>query len=370
MNEAESMNQASQATVAGIVLAGTHPWGRCILDEAIPRPLLPVADRPLIAHGLDWLHQAGVADVTICGNNDTPAIRAHLSVPGLSNRKLTYYQDTMPRGPAGCLRDAAMGKHANTLVIVDGTIVPQADLRALLSAHGADGAMLTIVVVRDPRDRTGRGDRLTPVGMYVASSEVLSHISAEGYQDIKESLIPKLHAQGHVVTTYIVDRQAPRVGCAETYLAVNGWAIGRLREPGMSAPGYCEIGEASIHQSAYVDPGARLIGPVLVGPHGTVGREAMVIGPSSIGAYSRIAEGAVVCRSAIWKDCRVGANAVLDRCILIDGTSIDPGATIRNTISVKEVRAKRPAPRAAAANPAGRPDHTHPTHDRTSTRAA
>ena len=61
----ETMRGAG-AKYRGIVLAGVHAWGDCVLERAVCRPLLPVADRPLVAHALDWVRSAGVAEATVC----------------------------------------------------------------------------------------------------------------------------------------------------------------------------------------------------------------------------------------------------------------------------------------------------------------
>ena len=72
--------------------------------------------------------------------------------------RLDYYEDVMPRGPAGCLRDAALRSDADIFVVVDGTVVTQVDLEAVLQAHAGMEADLTVVVSRTGR-RSGGGGR-------------------------------------------------------------------------------------------------------------------------------------------------------------------------------------------------------------------
>jgi len=296
----------------------------------------------VICHALDGLNEGGIGQATICGNNDTPAISACLASEGRPEMSLEFYQDRMPRGPAGCVRDAVRNMSWDTVVVVDGTIVPQLDIDKLLAAHESGAAVLTIVVMRDQLHGPGRCEWLTPLGIYVFSRVVLDHIPEQGYQDIKESLIPKLHAAGLRVSVFVADAQAPRVTGAETYLGVNGWAIGRMCDPAFSPGDYVRMGEACVHRSARIDSSARLLGPVLVGPHCIVEREVTIVGPTSLGSQSRLEEQSVICRSAIWNNCVVGRAGKVDRCILVQGTSLAGETTLRNTISVQTpTRSKR-----------------------------
>src|SRR5829696_5836187 len=100
-------------STAGIVLVGTHPWTRTAFDRLPPRPLLPVAHRPLLSYSLSWLRDAGIPHAAVCANRETQMLesRLHRHVPhGL---RVTYHEDAMPRGAAGAVRDAALTTDAS-----------------------------------------------------------------------------------------------------------------------------------------------------------------------------------------------------------------------------------------------------------------
>jgi mannose-1-phosphate guanylyltransferase len=325
----------SRAELSGIVLAGTHPWGWCALDQVLPRPLLPIANRPLIDFAVGWLDRPGVAFVTVCGNSDTQAIRSILSAEPPRGIRLDYYDDPMPRGPAGCVRDAAELHPSRTWVVVDGTIVPQIDLGDLLKAHYQSRCAMTVVVV--PRSGTSaRGEPdLVPMGIYVFSESAVEHIQRTGYQDIKETLIPALYSLGLPVGTFVARWRAPRVTGAETYMAVNDWAVRRLAHATSNPPdGYTRLGQALVHDSAVVHPSAPLIGAVLIGQDSRVDREATIVGPASIGAGCVVGRECIVCRSCLWDRCTLDAGCVVDRCILTHDAEIRAGLRIRNTVAL------------------------------------
>lgn len=309
----------SRANVHAIVLAGVHAWGENLLERVICRPLVRVAARPLVCHTLAWLRTGGIENASICANSDTVHLRRRLGDGRPLDIQLDYYEDVMPRGPAGCARDVAVGSDADTFLVVEGTILPRIDVDDLLRAHTTSGAVLTVVVAAS---RTGdAGQALEPAGIYVFSRAAFEYVPSGGYQDIKETLIPRLHARGERVCTYVVDSIAtPAVKGIASYLAVSEWAVEQLvRQP--APPGYVRRDQACIHVTARVHPDARIVGPAWIEARARIGAGALIIGPVTIGADSRIGRGAVVSRSSIWERCCVGPDAVLDQCILTDGSS-------------------------------------------------
>lgn len=318
----------STGQIRAIVLAGVHLWEESAFDNATPRPLLPVGPLPLICHVLRWLERSGIRQATICANSTSRFIRKCLGTGAAMRMDLDYYEDWTPRGPAGCARDAAQGAGADRYVVVDGTILPQADLADLLARHAQSGAAVTIAVCAEPGPLRGPSQRLVPVGIYLFEPEALASAGPIGYQDIKEVLIPRLHAAGRRIVTHLVQAPCPRVSGLGSYLAINEWLLEHLGEHSDALTDYRIVGQARVHHTASLDPGARLIGPMLIGPGSRVGKGATLVGPCMIGSECLIERGAIVCRSVAWDFCRVGRYAVVDHCVLTHQASVPQGARL------------------------------------------
>ena len=129
----------------GVVLAGTYLWSGSQFETLLPRPLLPVAQTPLISYVLRWIRTAGIGTTTICANGSARAIHDALDDGHPLSMRLDYYTDAMPRGPAGCLRDAVMPTDANTFVVAEGATIPSANLERVLHEHYGSGAALTVI---------------------------------------------------------------------------------------------------------------------------------------------------------------------------------------------------------------------------------
>lgn len=306
---------------AAIVLAGTQRWGESPFDH-IRGPLVPVALAPLIQYPLTWLRDGGVHDVTICANSATTAVRNVLGDGEGMGMALEYFEDRSPRGAAGCVRDAAAALDAETLIVVEGAMIPSVDIQALLDAHRRSGAAATAVTEIDRRRNSfSRTRPRTPGGIYVFERGVLELISRVGYQDIKEGLLERLYRAGAHVMTHEVLGVAPRVLDYGTYLAVNRWLIERaVREHALS--GYERRGDALCHPTAQLSPEASVVGPVLVGAGAIVEGSAVVVGPTAIGPDARVERGALVARSILWRRSRVRAGAQVDGSMVTDGADV------------------------------------------------
>jgi mannose-1-phosphate guanylyltransferase len=316
----------------GIVLAGAYPGGRSALDMLAPRPLLPVAQQPLITYALRWMKGGGLSRATICANSEARAVRAHLHASATGMR-VDYLEDWSPRGAAGCVRDAGLKTDADTFVVADGTSVPVVGMGELLETHRAAGAAVTVVVGADA------AGRLRPSGVYVFDRRSFDFIPADGFQDIKEKLIPRLYGAGEEVSTYMARAVAPRVVNTDTYLALNQWAVERVSRDLDPASGFHASGDRVVHESATVDESARLLGPVLLGPRVSIQEGATIVGPVSIGPGTTVGRGAVVSRSVVWSGCSIGEGAFLDRCMLADGAWIEPRSSAYSALKVDDRRA-------------------------------
>jgi NDP-sugar pyrophosphorylase family protein len=326
-------------SVHGIVLAGSFPWSGSPLDRVRPRPLLPVAHQPLISYVLRWLRQAGIGDVAVCLNRASRAASRVLDQARADLTEVEIVHDREPRGPAGCARDAALAGDGETFLVAEATAIPTVTLSELLQAHRRSGALATVVVHQEqPADADGCLTR--PAGVYVFERRALEAVSVRGFQDIKENLIPRLYHAGEHVGAHVVTTGVARVLNMETYIAVNEWVVQGLLERSGALEDYVRAGEALVHRSAEVDPGARFAGPVLIGPGARIARGATVVGPSVFGADCRIESDAIVSRTVAWDRCAVAAHAVVDNCVLADDVIVETGARVGHEIRVPARRAE------------------------------
>lgn len=317
------MSTGERGQVCGIVPAGVHPWGDSCLDEVMPRVLLPVIGTPLIVHVIEALREIGVRDHVVCANSASPIVRKALGDGSRLSVELSYYEDITPRGPAGCIRDAAALTDGKRFVVIDGSVLPLFDLGAMISAHITSGAAATVAVCHDVSAHDGMREQLVPAGVYVFERRAVEAVPATGYQDAKEVLLPRLSKEGAKVLPFDVGRMIPRVGDASSYLAANERLLRHYLIAATPPRGYRRRGDALVHISATVSERAKLIGPMLIGPRSEVDDAAILVGPLVLGNDCRVMGRTTLCRTVVWNECQLGNDLLLDNCIVTSNVALN-----------------------------------------------
>ena len=133
-----------------VILAGGKGTRLRPLTLHTPKPVVPLVNRPFLAYQLDLLAAAGVDDVTLSLNYRPEGIRAAMEgAPGREG--LRYVVEDEPLGTGGAVRFAAR-EGAGAAVVLNGDILNDLDLAAVLAFHRERGAGVTIVLteVDDP----------------------------------------------------------------------------------------------------------------------------------------------------------------------------------------------------------------------------
>lgn len=291
--------------VHGVILAGAHVWDDMTLDAFCPRPLLPVMGEPLIGYAIRWLRAAGVGHVTVCANHRAGVFRQVLGDGSRYGVRLDYYEDRSPRGPAGCVRDVIGRLNSEHAMVVEGSILPSIHAADFARAHQCSGAALTLAAHRS--DCGG----LSPCGIYACSRAVLDRIPLTGYQDIKESMIPRLNEAEERVSVFPAPGAELRVRGLDSFLHLHARLLERMEAREDKAVGFDRHGATWIHQSAKVAASARVVGPAVIGPDVVIESGALVLGPCVIGRGCRLGRDSMVANSVLWESGVIESRARL-----------------------------------------------------------
>ncbi len=216
-----------------------------------PKPMLPVAGRPLLEHTLAWLRDHGITQVAINLHYRPEAIRDTLGDGHRFGVAITYSYEPVLRGTAGALKPLQAFLD-ETFVIVYGDVLTNLDLSRLIAFHrAAPGAQMTLSLYRVPNptekglvdlDEAGRVRRfvekpppdqvftdLASAGVIVAEPGILDAIPMDGFDDIGHNLVPRLLAAGTPIygwplpeDTYLIDIGSPEQYAQAQKLAASG----------------------------------------------------------------------------------------------------------------------------------------------------
>jgi NDP-mannose synthase len=128
----------------GVVMAGGQGTRLAPYTTVLPKPLMPLHDRPIIEVILRQLVAAGIDAITISVGHLGGLIEAwvrnacHFGVP------ISFLYEDIPLGTAGALKQAA--PEEGSFIALNGDILTTLSFSALLQAHGSSGAIATVAV--------------------------------------------------------------------------------------------------------------------------------------------------------------------------------------------------------------------------------
>jgi dTDP-glucose pyrophosphorylase len=128
--------------VRAVVMAGG--FGRRLrpLTDDVPKPLLPIGDRPILDYVLSHIAEAGIRDVTIATHYRGDLIKAHCRSGEPWSVQIRYVDEEAPLGTAGALRRLPASEEP--LFVINGDILTRVDVRQMLGFHREHGADLTV----------------------------------------------------------------------------------------------------------------------------------------------------------------------------------------------------------------------------------
>lgn len=290
-----------------IILSGGFGSRLRPLTESMPKPMLPVANRPMLDHVVSQLKAYYINDLIFTLGYRGEQIREF--VGGYSELRTRFTVETQPLGTAGAVKSAEK-MLSESFIVMSGDALSDVDLDAMIKRHFDSGAAVTMAVttVEDPSlygvVRTDELDRvvgftekpknaerrsLINTGIYIIDKSVLALVPENTAFDFSRELFPLLVREG---------------------------ALGIYRHDGY----WCDIGD----KKSYFDANYKIIRDgTLFEP---AERKARDISNEKTSDGNLISSSAIVLGAA--KDCIIGANAriassaSIRECVVLDGATV------------------------------------------------
>ena len=338
-----------------ILLAGWHSRHCFPIQHSMP--CLPFLNRPLITYQLDVLCRNGISEVAIAiAAQEVDSVKAILaSEESSSDLRIHYVVDTVPRGPAGCIKQCEEFVGKESFCVVNGNLyLNSIDLKGFLRSHLAVGGIATLGVlgreVPEPKPLENvlsneegliRGfEILHPsrdrrkqhrfAGIYAFRPEIFEHIAARGYVDIKEQLLPALAGKGLAVNLRPIRGFHSEINGLSEYLKVHQIV---LHQSLFDESRFIPLGDRVwCDKDAQVSPSAHVIGPVVLGRNCVIADDAYVIGPAVIGDGVRVSEGSLVRESILGQSVVVARASKIEYSVLGDGYRTEEHGRTRDCV--------------------------------------
>src|SRR5215207_7941577 len=134
-----------------VILVGGEGTRLRPLTSTVPKPVVPLVDRPFIAYMLEWLARHGVDDVVMACSFLATSVRNVLGDGSAYGIRLRFVEEPEPRGTGGALKYAEELLDERFLML-NGDVLTDLDVTAQLALHDARGAQATLGLtpVEDP----------------------------------------------------------------------------------------------------------------------------------------------------------------------------------------------------------------------------
>lgn len=339
-----------------VILVGGEGTRLRPLTSTVPKPVVPLVDRPFIAYMLQWLGRHGIDDVILsCGFLAT-SVRNVLGDGSAYGMRLRFVEEPEPRGTAGALKYAEEFL-ADRFLMLNGDTLTDIDLTAQITQHEQTGATgtLALVPVDDPSSyglvRLHADDRvkgflekpspdqidtnLVSAGAYVLERSVLDLIPADRNVSIEREVWPRLvdnGLYGYTATrAYWMDIGTPQRYLQGTFDILEGNVVTGVQD--RLGSDYLAIDEAAtingrVVPPAVVERGVQIAEGAHVGSLVVLG-DGVVVGANSSVERSVVLQGAQIGEDCRLQDCIVSAGVRIGNdCEISGGAVLGEGVTI------------------------------------------
>jgi mannose-1-phosphate guanylyltransferase len=326
-----------------VILVGGEGTRLRPLTSTVPKPVVPLVDRPFIAFMLEWLHRHGVDDVVMsCGFLAT-AVRNVLGDGSQYGLRLRFIEEPEPRGTAGALKYAEDLLDERFLML-NGDVLTDIDLTAQIAQHDDTGALgtLALVPVADPsayglvrlRDDQAVKEfvekpsadqidtNLISAGAYVLERSIVDLIEPGRNVSIEREIWPQLVGNG--LYGFAADAYWLDIGTPERYLQ----GTFDILEGNVATAVGERLGDSFLSVAERTEIAGRIVPPALVDRGCEIAAGAHVGSLVVLGEGARVGEGTTIERSVVLNGADIGPGCVLRDCIVAAGVRVGEGSEI------------------------------------------
>ena len=338
-----------------VILVGGEGTRLRPLTVTVPKPVVPLVDRPFIVFMLEWLRRHGVDDVILsCGFLAT-SVRNVLGDGSRFGMRLRFVEEPEPRGTAGALKYAE-DLLDDRFLMLNGDVLTDIDLTEQIGQHERTAAVgtLALVPVPDPsayglvrleEDRAVRefvekppadqiDTNLISAGAYVLERSVLDLVPPDKPVSIEREVWPRLVGNGlygFPAAAYWLDIGTPQRYLQGTFDIIEGnvatAVVERLGNDFLAVSEDAEIA-GRVVPPAVVERGVRIAPGAHVGSLVVLG-DGVAVGGGTTVERSVVLQGAELGEECVLRDCIVGPGVRIgDRTQVTGGAVLGEGVTI------------------------------------------
>ncbi|MHB8064626.1 MAG: sugar phosphate nucleotidyltransferase [Ruminiclostridium sp.] len=319
------------------------------LTNKLPKPMVPIMNKPLLERTMVHLKKSGISEIVISSCYQSQYIKDYFGNGEHFGLKIQYIVEDIPLGTGGAIKKAG-AQFKDTFVVFNSDILSDIDIQKMMVYHKNSHALATIAVteVQDPSsygvieyDTKGYAvsfvekpeaeqifSNFINAGIYIFEPEILREIPIDSVVSVEREIFPKLLVKGRKIAVYRDNSYWIDIGTLEKYMQVHKDIMdGKCKMVDIKYTG----DNISIGNNVRIHPQVKLIGPVYIGDNVTIDAKA-VVSHSIIGNNVHIGAESGVTGSILWNDIKIGRQVRLIDSIITSNSFVLKNVNCLNTV--------------------------------------
>lgn len=318
-----------------VILAGGEGTRLRPLTSNTPKPMMPLANKPMMEHIIDLLARHGFDDIVITVAFLANQIRNYFGDGSEFGVRIRYAMEDVPLGTAGSVRNAA-AELDDTFLVISGDVLTDIDLTALVKAHKEREAFATIalkqvenplefgiVITRDDGsierflEKPTWGEVFSDTintGIYVLEPGVFDLIPEDEVVDFSGDVFPQVLERDLPLFGHVADGYWEDVGTLEAYVSAHADVLDSRVQ--VEIGGFRLADGVWLGEGADVDPEAEITGPVIIGDNCRIDAGVRLREYTVLGSDVQVNRESYLERAVVHDHVYVGTDVRLRGCVV------------------------------------------------------
>ena len=328
-------------SVKAIIMAGGEGSRLRPLTCDLPKPMVPIMNKPVLEHTIGLLKSYGITDIGITLLYHPQIIKDYFGNGHSHGVNIYYFLEESPLGTAGGIKNARDFLD-ETFIVISGDSLTDLDIDKALKYHQSKKSIATLIlakvdvpleygVVLTDEDGSVKGfvekpswgeifSDMVNTGIYILEPEILNYIELGKNTDFSRDVFPTLLSSSKKIFGYVTNDYWCDIGDTHSYIN-----------------SHCDI----LNGKLKIDIGDQFNENVWVGPGTVIDKSARIIPPCVIGSNCKIGSGSVIgSHTVIGNNTIVKNDVSIVRSILWDNCYVENGGELRGAILCNHVNLK------------------------------
>lgn len=318
-----------------VIMAGGEGSRLRPLTCDLPKPMVPIVNRPVLEHAIELLKRHGITEIGITLMYHPQLITDYFGNGKNLGVNITYFIEQQPLGTAGGIR-LAKNFLDETFIVISGDSLTDLDISKAVEFHRQKDSMATLIltkvdvpleygVVLTGADGNVTGFLEKPswgeifsdtvnTGTYILEPEIIDYIEPDKSTDFSRDVFPDLLSGSKKIYGYVMSGYWCDIGDIRSYIRSHNHVLDnkiKLGIEGMQIKENVWVGAGTI-----IENSAIINGPCIIGSNCKIGNGTLIDNYSIIGNNTIIEDDVSIVRSIIWDNCYIEYGSELRGAVL------------------------------------------------------